>query len=105
MIFKKKSEGGLLYRIITGNKWDRNDKIRKVSFTTINVIVDSDRIITDAQMAEELSGSRIFTDPKVQPIYYLSITKGENNFTMETYVRYHLNEVVRLSSGPLEVMK
>ena len=56
-------------------------------------------------MAEELSGSRIFTDPKVQPIYYLSITKGENNFTMETYVRYHLNEVVRLSSGPLEVMK
>lgn len=56
MIFKKKSEGALLYRIITGNKWDRNDKIRKVSFTTINVIVDSDtRIITDAQMAEELS--------------------------------------------------
>lgn len=43
MIFKKKSEGALLYRIITGNKWDRNDKIRKVSFTTINVIVDSDK--------------------------------------------------------------
>ena len=32
MIFKKKSEGALLYRIITGNKCERNDKIIKVSF-------------------------------------------------------------------------
>lgn len=56
-------------------------------------------------MGEELFESRIFTDPKDHPTYYLSITKGKSNFTMERYGIDHLNQVITLSTGPPQVMK
>lgn len=106
MILKMKSGGALLYRIMSANKCKRNDRIRKVSFCNYQC---NNRFRQGLSLMHSWVKSCLKVGssliPTYHPTYYLSITKGKNNFTMERYATYHLSQVIKLSTGPPEVMK